>query len=455
MFFYPPRTQTSPPLFLLVERVVVWVAPGNVTFRLLPLGCGLLACFLVYAVLRSLGLPRIATAIGTALVELSPGAIFYSRNVKPYAVEMALAAGILLVLARYLGEPTRGRFAALLALTSLGSAAGYGVAFLVPGVVAAVALGPDEGGRALARALGLAALSGAVLLVLGLVFVRPNLSATMRAFFSLDAPAPFSLSQWFLLGGDWLPPPRIASYATNALVAVGIVALCASGQSARAFGLAAAMPLLLLPLAGRLGHYPTVERTRLVLLPLAAILFARGAAALKEGLDRVSLGAVADAAVAALFLALRLHPWRYADRGMDEDVQGALARLESLATPADRVYVHSSCGEAFLLYSRLSGPPKAPVILGTTATPCCSRQAPAPTGLEAVRADFDRGLPRDFAGRVFEVTTSRLSHWASVGIDERPVVTTALAERGCRQVSEEPRGGVLLAVFRCAPTPGP
>src|SRR5579863_237228 len=182
MFYYPDWLQTSPPLFLLLTRSAVHLfGVSNVSFRLVPLALALVGIAgMIEVSRRLLSAPFAATAC--ALLAFHSTAIEYSRTCKQYSGELAASTLILLATLLYLQEPVRRRFwwvvGAFVVLLPLA----WSAAFLLPGVAIGVLA---RGGTR--RAVSLLMVSGAVLAILGLVFIRPNLSPQLRVYWTAHA----------------------------------------------------------------------------------------------------------------------------------------------------------------------------------------------------------------------------------------------------------------------------
>ena len=135
LFHYQEWLQTTPPGFLVLAAWGVQAfGHSPAAFRLLPLIAGLVGLGAVAALSR-----RLSPAFGllaVLLVALSPTAADYSRMLKQYSVELAVAALLILVTWRYVERPTGGRFAALAAALGVGLTCAYGAVFTVGGVLA-------------------------------------------------------------------------------------------------------------------------------------------------------------------------------------------------------------------------------------------------------------------------------------------------------------------------------
>jgi hypothetical protein len=101
--------QVAPIPFLWLTRATILIGgPSPNAFRLWPCLAGLL----LLVVMRRLAfrlLPAGPALLATALVALSPVAIYYSAELKPYSVDALLAAGLIALALRVLEAPTDSR----------------------------------------------------------------------------------------------------------------------------------------------------------------------------------------------------------------------------------------------------------------------------------------------------------------------------------------------------------
>jgi len=84
------RVETNPPLFFLLERAVGSLFGfGAVALKSLPIACGILLVPATFALGSALGRPR-ATLLATWLVATAEPAIYYSQELRPYALAALL-----------------------------------------------------------------------------------------------------------------------------------------------------------------------------------------------------------------------------------------------------------------------------------------------------------------------------------------------------------------------------
>ncbi len=101
--------QVAPIPFLWLTRATALIGgPNSYALRLWPFIAGLL----LLVVMRRLAfrlLPAGPALLATALVALSPTAIYYSAELKPYSIDALVAGGLISLALRLLQEPTSGR----------------------------------------------------------------------------------------------------------------------------------------------------------------------------------------------------------------------------------------------------------------------------------------------------------------------------------------------------------
>ncbi len=416
MFYYPDWLQTTPPAFLLLVRGAIRIfGLSNATLRIVPLTLTLAAVAALMAVGARLLSPAFAVLAG-ALMAFHPTVIEYAKTLKQYTAEMAASAAILLVAILYLREPSRRRFLWLALAFALALPIDYAAVFLLPGIVLAVYA---NGG--MRRAAALLVTSGAMLALLYVFFIRPNLAPTLRAFWTQSA--------------QGLTPGLLAAL----LFCVAAIAIVRSWAI-----LIALLPCLLLAATNALHWYPNSARTRLFVLPcfflgvmIVAEKFRGRRRLITAGAWIVTIVFVANAAWK------QVHVHR--DRPV-EDFADAVAFLNDQALPGDLVLVHASVKEGFKLYTRMNGWNHFPAEYGDTGYPCCRR---AVRTTPNAAADLDRIVPDRWGGRVWLFYSTRPSHWAYVGVDEGQLWVRALQAKGCGPVIYHTWPNLAVAVASC------
>jgi hypothetical protein len=483
--FYKSWLQTSPPLFLILERSAVSTfGLSEAALRFVPLLAGVAAVLVMYA-LSCRVLAGRWVLLAWVMIALSPPAVEYSKTVKQYSLELLAAVLALSAGVRYMELPTRARFFGLLAAIAIGLAGAYSLAFLVPGLAAGVLLtgrGLDVEPRlraaeafrvGLPRSLVICVVSGAVLLWLYVSFVLPNTSPALRQFWfdeRLSVGSRLSRGAYGVI--SQLPIPddvlRFGGVVTAAVVAfVGVGLWLSLRRSGNGRGqlpllLASGVPIVVAAVAHGVAAYPVSARTSLFLLPGTALIVTLSARAVAGAVIRASGGFRIDRALAAGLLVV---PWLIAAtwvvrpvaslRAPIEDFSSAISYLHDQVRPGDTIWVHASAIEGFTVYSRMERWAPDLVRYGATGWPCCPRGVLSVRGSsteELARQDLDRAVPPAFSGRVWLLYTTRPGHWQFVGVDEPAVQNAALAARGCRAGQPPAFTNVGVSVFDC-PSP--
>lgn len=285
--------QVAPVPFLWLTRATALIGgPNPYALRLWPYLAGLLLLAVTHRLAFRL-LPAGPALFATALVALSPIAIYYSAEFKPYSVDAFLAAGLIALALRLLEEPADGRRWSLLV-----GAGAIGVTCSVSAilVLAAVGLGLMASPQIRATRAGWVRLlsTGAVWLLAFLpayVFVyHPGSSSAMmesgweRHYLTPGTPdlavradflARTILSRFFAVS-------PIGAYRFSSLMSQFWCLLASAGMLflARRKGLAVALcvagPIILVLLGSAARVYPLWPRLVLFTLPSLALLIAEG-----------------------------------------------------------------------------------------------------------------------------------------------------------------------------------
>jgi hypothetical protein len=108
--------QLAPYGFLVAERALMLVlGTSRYGARFLPLFCGIAALFLFARLVRSV-LRRRAALVALGLFAFSDDLIYYSSELKPYSVDLAIALALSLAVIDALGRPIRWPHTAALAV---------------------------------------------------------------------------------------------------------------------------------------------------------------------------------------------------------------------------------------------------------------------------------------------------------------------------------------------------
>jgi hypothetical protein len=367
--------QVAPRGFLAAERagVAIWGA-SDYGLRLAPLICSLAALALFHRLAaRALAAPA-AVALACALFALQPQLIRYAAEVKPYAVDMALAVAMtLLATGLAAASPRRGLWiglaGALAACCSNAAVmvlAGLAAALIVSRVAAARgASAPAGGSVATALAIALWAAGGVAATLLAKLQLTPEDQLSLERFWAPAlAPIPHSWSgdaAWAArtlagevgAGGLGYPWP----WACIALAALGAAALCRRGQ---ALALLLFCPVAVAGAAAEARIYPFSNRLILWIVPALLLAMAAGAEAVAEGaaaLCRRAGGRFARAggfgvylvylaALAPAVAAFAADPPVY----RMEESQPLLRAVAARRQRGDAIYVYYGAGHALSFY---------------------------------------------------------------------------------------------------------
>lgn len=480
VFYYPHWLQTSPPGFLaLAASTVAIFGDSHVAFRLLPLLSGVLGLGLVVWMSR-----RLSPAFGllaVLLVALSPTAIDYSRMLKQYSTDLAVAALLLAMTWRYVDRPSRARFAALAVTLAAGMACAYGVVFAACGVLTVTSPlfellhGRRPVARDVRRWLALIAIMGSVLAIEYAWFYLPNNSPELRHFWQVvsinrrDSDVAQVLFRNLVILARHTPLPT-SLYAVGILIgAAGIAAgaglglLDAGRRRMTSIVLClGALPTFALIVANWLDFYPSFERTSLFLLPGLALLTGYCAQVLYEATTAWGRGHAALAplryAVAALCLVAGVTMAAAGARqGLApvtprEEYAASVRYLRERSEAGDLIFVHACCEEGFRLYRTLEPWTTSPAVaIGQTGQPCCPRNKPViKRSLQDVGDDIRRHLPAGFRGKVWLFYVDRLDYWRYSSLaPEGPVLRAALQSAGCLWRGDQPFTALRVEMLDC------
>jgi 4-amino-4-deoxy-L-arabinose transferase-like glycosyltransferase len=480
MFFYDAWLQSSPPLFLMLVRVpVALFGLSNIGFRAIPLLMGILA-ILSMLLFAARILSRQYALLAWTLLVLSPIAIDYSRELKQYSSELAASATILLVCTLYIENATVRRFWLLVGTVVAGLLIAYSVAFVLPGLILVICMTPirhctssnvsASRSKRFVRASLLAVAAGGTLIGEDLLLVAPNSPAVLRASWAkknigVDS-ARLAASDGYRLIRE-LPLNHLLRRQGFLLSAVGVTIILGvflawlrfrkGRRKWLAMQVLCLPPCLLLIVSDRFSWYPFTERTGLFALPFVIVLVVsslqlaslfvlqRGRSWVRPLLDVVFLCAI----IVTINAGRRTHLTHL--NGPREDMDGAVSFLRAHVQPADFLWVHASCLEAFKLYTRMDGWPDAPAYHGHTGWPCCARGISNTSdtfGEQLVRNDFGSALPIGFRGRVWILYTMRPEHWQGRP-NEPQIMQTILQERGCVEMPTPFFVNVSVSSFDC------
>jgi hypothetical protein len=403
----------------------------------------------------------------------------YAQQVKQYGTDFCVSALLLVLVGRYLERGSRKDLVALVAAGAAGMLLSYTTVFWLGTLVISASI-PGRPGASQARGpsrfrwsrmAGAGCVLASVLLLVHIVFIRPNRTAALIQFWQssyLDPLHPLaSLRRLLSTVGILLVAhpgffPGMVGLAAAALTVYATVwafkELRAGERQGLALALAGALPLACALAAGTLGLYPVLDypRTLLFALPSVALLLGRGAGLLltplihsqahQSGL-RVAVFGVCAAAVVASQAIFFLYP-----RPAEEN-RPAMAFIKSRLDPGDLLFVHGGMYEQFKYYRAALGFHPERLYIGNEQRPCCAtgdrKEATSPSVktlesglLEAARGARGHGLWLLFpAGSV--------GHWSAEFRDEIQATSTVLIRGGCRLEARKLFGQTLVESYSC------
>jgi 4-amino-4-deoxy-L-arabinose transferase-like glycosyltransferase len=495
MFQYPTWLQTTPPLFLVLERVVVQIAgPSVASFRAVPFAFSVLSLLLMAWLSRQILRPAFAV-ITTALVALSPPAVVFSKEVKQYSGDVAASCLILVFLWAYLERRDNWRFGFVLVTFAIALFLSYPAVVFIPVAIAVLALAEPVGPATREESLTIRLKRSAVLSVLaaticGLnywVFIRPNTSMLLSDYWSGGYPdfghlagAMRFYTQYFVGMALYFYLPietkdvlksAVSSlgYIPMLLIAVACIALCGlaiAGLRQNKKHLQA-LAICLLPvctlLALNLFHLYPVNSRRLTLFMLPCVALSGGiilqsiwgalAAHIRPQLTAGFEIVIAVLCVITVFVVgIRSDNWsNYWFE--DEDTARALLYIKSQMAPEDTIYVHASIEEAAKLYFQILKWHPADVRFGDTGWGCCKRipeQKPADTNSirNYVITDFERATQKG-SDNLWLLFAGRDDGWPMLGQDERQIIVSYLSAIGCRKQIDKRFANEVVYEYTC------
>jgi hypothetical protein len=355
--------QAAPPGFLLVERGAADIfGDSELALRLFPLVSGVCAIF-AFAMLARQVLTRVTVPLAVGVFALAPGPIYYSSELKPYSVDLAVAVILTLVGLRLIEARLAPRSAVALALASVATIA-FSFAGAIVLAAVAIALAATAAIRrrlspALAVVLGIwiaaaAAAAGFALTRLESIregFVKAgDATVGFNSVFSLHGLNAIASQLGASIGLFHAPPWDQLQKVAAVVAAIGAISLI---RRTRELALVVLLPLPIAIAAAAAGQYPLASRTSLFLVPGVALMLAEGVGRLSSWLPRGWTGVAGVAAA----LAVILGPVWYAAKIVaqpprHEEIKPVLAYIRDHWRDGDTLYLHYEAQYAFLYYSR-------------------------------------------------------------------------------------------------------
>ena len=495
MFYYPPWLQTTPPLFLFLERVTVkTIGASNITLRALPIACGFVAVILL-AVLAMRMLQPMFALVCTILLGFSPWAVIFAKELKEYSVGVFTTCLILLLIWEYIQHPDRRRYFALLATFAVTLPLSYSAIFFVPLALVVIVFCPEGAagvaGRrtTAARLIVLAGISSVIASLNYIVFVKPNSSPELKSFWSNGFPYSYhgiGKIEYFVKHFAAMPVafffPPVSPFRHNLwtakelpvylqfLALIGILIMAGMTVFAvlrtrvhRWAMLFLLIPMLSLAAFNLAGLYPvSSRRLTLFIVPCVALSLAAALEALwqsfvapllsRRSQEKVLLAGSVVCVIGVVALTSHATAWDL-DPNDDGGVESAVTYLKSeMQIHRGMLYVHSWAEEPARLYVRLSHWDETGIRYGHTGLPCCKRVTeirPLDPAQERayVLGDFRQVIGGGPSGdlwllfRGFELGDT-IDH-------DKKIITNSLSVDGCREDLERNFGSVVVDKFHC------
>lgn len=363
--------QSAPPLFLWGVRLTTRLLGfTEYALRSLPLLAGLVTLPLIYLVARRLQ-PLREAILAVAIASASPLLIQYSREVKPYSLDLAVALLLLWLALRVMEVPDAPRRRrALLIGGAIAVWASTPAVLVLAGLATALLLRPDGASlrRFLAGAVGTWAVSFAA--AYGLVYHAAATNPYLQQYWGgsfvtlwrhgagARAWQGFRETVWAaFVGGTTEPPlPPTADLLADIVGAVVLlIAVLGSTRLLRTRGWGSLMvvvgPLVAAFAASAIGGYPVTARLLVYAVPSLVIPVAVGCFALSESFAARGRLATASAIAGILVLPMPRDIAMAAEAGSFENVRAAVGDFQRQARPGEPIYIFAAALPAWTFYT--------------------------------------------------------------------------------------------------------
>ena len=473
MFFTKSWTQSSPPLFLLLERWTIGLLGlSEAAMRVIPVAAGLGGLALAALALRR-WMPAPAALLGTALLCSNYYLVKYCQQAKQYGTDFFVSALLLALVGRYLESGTRRNLAALMAAGAAGLFLSYTAVFWLGTLVLCVSISraPGAGRIQWGRMACSVGLLGSALLLVYLVFIRENRTAelmkSLRSSYVDPLHPLISAERLISTIGTLLTalPGAVSGIAGIAAAGLAFYASLRAVSDWRAgdprgpmIALAGALPLACLLAAGTLGLYPVLEYPRMLLfaLPCVALLLGRGAgllltAALRGRESQAGPRLAVFAACVATVVASQAVYIR-SPRPTEEN-RPALSFVKSSLKAGDLLYVHGGMYEQFRYYRTALDFQPERLYIGNVQWPCCAtgdRAEAANPSAEHLADDLLEASRRARGHGLWLLLPDGSSgHWSAAFRGEIQSTPAFLAAGGCAPELRRRFGQTLVESYSC------
>jgi hypothetical protein len=402
---FEPSPRPVPTGFLLATALAARLPllPPEVSLRLLPVLAGLGTVVLVHALARALGARPGAASAAAWLAAGMPALVYYSRELKPYALDALLAVAVPWLAWRAFADEEDGPARALGGVLAVAPWITFGSLFPIGATLGWAATRAGRVPRLRARCAVLALAYAASLGAAYRVILREQASyprlvqawqpeiAALR-----EGPRPVAAAR----GAALYARVAFTSFfpvvwpAAAALALLGILTWPGPGRALLAWQLAGGAVLATaFALAGR--YLLTEGRLLLFAAPALAVLAAGGLAAVartagtwlpRPAAVTTALAAVVAVAWSAPAVAWRVRPYQndpalYFRYDVLHDVEPVIAEAARRASPGDPVITSRYTGEQFRVYAR----GRLPQAFVCTRANCLDEGPPMRAWLEGVK----------------------------------------------------------------------
>jgi uncharacterized membrane protein len=492
--YYPDWLQTTPPLFIIFSRLMIYVfGESNTALRLVPSLAGVASVGVIAFLAWKLLKPIIAV-IAVFLFVFSPKIILYSQSLKQYSTDILCTLAIVAMGYVYLRQPTNRSFYQLLFGFVLLSFLSYPVMLFLPFLFycamahpkaeAKPSIGKGNTRVNWAWIVAVNAAGACAGLINYFYFIEPNKNSALVEFFPegfYQGEGPAQFIEFYIArlltvtGGFFFGGTGVLSFAAFLLTMFGFGCLwmraVKQGISHLHLPVLLAAPFGGVLVLNVLGLFPLPDfnhRLLLFLFPITALVFCVGLqtlASLVAGFVSARFKIVKPAvlenslaiAVFVVMLGLLLLFFRFIGLRSffmleHEDAHAAIAYLAGRLAPDDILYVHTSMREQLKLYSNMSRTLTPQVVNGTIGSPCCPRnnyRNPSRETVSDIAAELN-ALSKAAAGRqLWVLMTDRSSHWRYLQRNDARLIEHGLAQLACGKVEEQRFTGVYIGRFDC------
>ena len=468
-FQYDTWLQTNPPMFVMAIRIAHKLFGGSeIPFRAIPFAFSVASVVLALHLGKRLFGPVFGLFLG-AILAVSPIFISLSLQLKQYSSDVCCAVLLMILIWNYSHRSTRRNYARLLIASLVCLPLAYTTVMFLPAAGMVLLAADTDRRTTMLRTATFALLSSAVFLTLQFVFIKPNQSPELVAYWYLQNAFPpagnanykFYIHAFRDAFYTFYSQSRFLPRLFGVLAIYGFANLLWSIQNARSRVLLAlaCLPIVTLLVLNRFLLYPFyAEKQDIFIFPCLAVLVVWGATKIAElltrnGRQRVIIEILSILICAASTMTAFWLDWRNPPGFDSEDPAAAVRFLERTVNPGDLVYVHASAEEQIKLYLRLFDVHGMLVVFGDTGWPCCTRHHQFETGPVAdsyVIGDFQNKTGEARSGRILLVFADRPHQWEWLGRNERQIILRHVQDMSCQDVDTHWAGSIVIDDLRCS-----